>query len=348
MKLPRVTRLLQLLGILQGGKTYNVTGLAQACGVSRRTIFRDLDVLREAGVPLVFNEELGHYYLNGRNFLPPTNFTAEEALALMVLCHELGGTSPLPFLAPARSAALKLESCLPHVLREHVRELVGSVEIRLEPKNPLTDSGSVYRQLLDAIGKRQELRIEYQSFAEREHITTRLSPYRLLFSRRSWYCIGRSSLHRGTRTFNVGRITTLTSLATSYQIPSGFSLERYLGNAWHLIPEPGPDRDVVIRFDPLVAGNVAEVSWHKTQRHRFLPDGTLEFRVTVSGIQEIAWWVLGYGDQAEVLEPAELRELVQRRAQRMCERYHRSAVVTAAADGQHEPTARRPRKRDTG
>ncbi|MBL9124838.1 MAG: transcriptional regulator [Planctomycetaceae bacterium] len=348
MKLPRVTRLLQLLGILQGGKTYNVTGLAQACGVSRRTIFRDLDVLREAGVPLVFNEELGHYYLNGRNFLPPTNFTAEEALALMVLCHELGGTSPLPFLAPARSAALKLESCLPHVLREHVRELVGSVEIRLEPKNPLTDSGSVYRQLLDAIGKRQELRIEYQSFAEREHITTRLSPYRLLFSRRSWYCIGRSSLHRGTRTFNVGRITTLTPLATSYQIPSGFSLERYLGNAWHLIPEPGPDRDVVIRFDPLVAGNVAEVSWHKSQRQTFLPDGSLEFRVTVSGIQEIAWWVLGYGDQAEVLEPLELRELVQQRARRMCERYHASAVVTAAADGQLEPSVRRPRKRDTG
>lgn len=321
MKLSRITRLLQLLGVLQGGKSFNTTGLATLCGVSRRTIFRDLDVLREAGVPLVYDEELQHYYLNGKNFLPPTNFTAEEALALMVLCYELGDDCRLPFYAPARSAALKLESCLPHRLREHLRDIAGAVEIRLEPNNRLADSGTVYQQLLGAIAARRPVRIGYQSFAPREFMTTKLNPYRLLFSRRSWYCIGRSSIHRGTRTFNVGRIESLDVLEGNYRIPNGFSLERYLGNAWHLIPEPGPDREVLIRFDPLVAGNVAEVSWHKTQRLQFNPDGTLDFRVTVSGIQEISWWVLGYGDQAEAIEPVELRELVGQRARRMAGRY---------------------------
>jgi proteasome accessory factor B len=46
--------------------------------------------------------------------------------------------------------------------------------------------------------------------------------------------------------------------------------------------------------------------------------------VTVSGLQEISWWILGYGDQAEVLKPPELRRLVAGHAARMLERYKES------------------------
>lgn len=334
MKLSRITRLLQLLGVLQGGKGYNTSGLANACGVSRRTIFRDLDVLREAGVPLFFDEAQQHYFLNSRNFLPPTNFTAEEALALMVLCHELGDKTRLPFLEPARTAALKLESCLPHRLREHLRDITAGIEIRIGPNNPLQESEGLYWQLLRAIAGRKPLRIGYQSFAERQHITTRLEPYRVLFSRRSWYCIGRSSLHRAVRTFNISRITSWTLLDGTFRVPRGFSLERHLRNAWHLIPEPGPVRDIHVRFEPLVAGNVAEVVWHKTQRLHFNPDGSLDFHAKVSGIHEISWWVLGYGDQATVVAPRELRELVRNRARSMVDRYDE---MDAAAPAYSKP-----------
>ena len=53
-----------------------------------------------------------------------------------------------------------------------------------------------------------------------------------------------------------------------------------------------------MHFEKLVAKNVAEVTWHKTQRLVWLDDGRLDFHVTVSGINEISWWILGYGDQA--------------------------------------------------
>jgi proteasome accessory factor B len=88
-----------------------------------------------------------------------------------------------------------------------------------------------------------------------------------------------------------------------------------------LIPEPGRDSRVLIRFSKLVAQNVAEVVWHKTQQTAARDDGTLDFRVTVSGINEISWWILGYGDEAEVLEPPALRRLVAERAARMAQRY---------------------------
>lgn len=314
-------RLLEVIGLLQAGTGYNAEALARACNVSRRTIFRDLDTLRQSGVPLSYDERRERYQISSAFYLPPTTFTPEEALSLIILCHELGDRSGLPFFGPARTAAVKLENALPAKLRQEVRNLADAVQIQPPPSNPLAEHRPIYEQLLEAIGRRRSVRIRYQSLTEWRKIRTRLNPYRLFFSRRSWYVVGRSSLHRSTRTFNVGRILELEPLEDGFQIPRGFSIERYLRNAWHMIPERGRDYEVVIRFDKMVAQNVAEVAWHKTQRLERQPDGTLVFRVTVSGLNEISWWILGYGDQAEALKPAKLRKIVAERAARMAERY---------------------------
>ena len=321
MNLDRIQRLLQLIGLLQAGRGYNTDALAQACGISRRTVFRDLDLLRLSGVPLLFDEKQQRYRIPGACLLPPTNFTPEEALSLLVLCHELGNGAGLPFLGPARSAALKLESSLPSRLREQLREVTAALHIHPPPNNPLTGCQPVYDQLLAAVANRQSVRIRYGSLKEEKEIVTRLSPYGLFFSRRSWYAVGRSSLHRAKRTFNLGRILQIEPLDDRFQIPRGFSIERYLRNAWHMIPEKGRDREVHVHFSRLVAQNVAEVNWHKTQRLVFHDDGSADYHVTVSGLSEISWWILGYGDQAEVLQPPELRQLIADRAKRMAEKY---------------------------
>ena len=114
----------------------------------------------------------------------------------------------------------------------------------------------------------------------------------------------------------------MEQLDDAFRVPKNFSIERYLGNAWHMIPEPGRDRKVVIHFEPLVAANVAEVVWHRTQQTKLRKDGSLRFEVTVSGLWEISWWIMGYGDQAEVQEPKELREIIAERAARLSERYN--------------------------
>ncbi|MEM9351402.1 MAG: WYL domain-containing protein [Planctomycetota bacterium] len=329
MNLKRTTRLLKLLQTLQSGQGQNADGLAAACGVGRRTIFRDLETLREAGVPLHFDKADDRYSIPESFFLPSTNFTPAEALSLLVLAGKLGPNDPLPFLEPARAAALKLESSLPGALRDEVRTLTRAIQVRVDQINPLDQQQSHYEQLVDAIAERRVLRMEYDSFTEYEVITTKLRPYRLIFSRRSWYVIGRSSLHDKPRTFNVSRITRLTKLKEKYAMPRGFSVDRYLGNAWHLIPSEGRDYDVTIRFQPLVARNVAEVVWHKTQEIEQRQDGSIDFHCRVSGLSEITWWLLGYGDQAEVIRPARLRAIVAGRAAAMHRLYNEQADAPA-------------------
>ena len=253
--------------------------------------------------------------------MPPTNFSADEALAVIALSHEMGGSGKIPFYAAARSAALKLESNLPPRLRQEMKKLARTIRIQPAPVNALAKHQNIYDDLVAASADHRAVRIRYESFAEGEEIHTKLAPYQLLFSRHSWYAIGRSSLHAETRTFNVGRIRALERLDEKFKLPRGFSIERYLRNAWNLIPEPGPDREVTVRFQPLVARNVAEVNWHKTQQLAFNADGSLDFRVKVSGLGEISWWILGYGDQAEVISPPELRDRVAGHARRLLTRY---------------------------
>lgn len=327
MKPSRIVRLIELIGLLQSGLGHNASQLAQECGVSRRTVFRYLEVLRDAGVPLIYDEQRQSYRLAASFVLPPTSFTPEEALALVVLCSELGTDAGVPFQSAARSAAVKLQGSMPPKLREQLSDLAQGIKIRLDARAQLVNGAATYDQLLGAIAGRRCVRIRYDSLTEWQEIGTKLSPYQLLFSRRSWYVVGRSSLHRSTRTFNIGRIKSLEPLDDTFEIPRGFSLERYLGNAWHLIPEPGPDRHVVVRFNKKVARNVAEVVWHRTQRIENRPDGSIDFHVDVSGLNEISWWIAGYADQAMVLEPPELRDLLLQRSRNLVARYEGRETV---------------------
>ncbi len=296
--------------------------MALTCGVSERTVMRDIQSLRMAGVPLTYDHDVQRYSISGGFFLPPINFTPAEALSLVALAGELGRDDRLPFYEPAYTAALKLEGNLPAALRQELRRVAPAIKIQLNQVGRLAEKAGIYQQLVDAIAERRVVRMVYESFTEWETITTRLRPYHVIFSRHSWYVIGRSALHRDVRTFNLTRIESLTTLREKFSVPRGFDLERYLGNAWNLMPQPGQEYQVVIRFQPLVARNVAEVKWHKTQRTKLLDDGSLEFRATVSGLHEIVWWILGYGDQAEVLKPARLRQIVAQRARNMAVMYN--------------------------
>lgn len=318
----RLRRLLRCVDVLQSGRMYNSAALAVECGVSRRTIFRDLAELQAAGLPIAYDDQRQGYYLPHRAKLLPAELTVEEVFSLLVVCQQLGDSaSGLPFQSAAGTAAQKIVQQLPRKLRETAEQSVDSFVIQLDPHHAHAASEATYRQLLAALIDRQHVRIQYLSYFDGGVISTLLSPYRFVYSRRAWYVIGRSSLHRAVRIFHLGRVQTLERLATSYVIPPRFSLKRYFGHAWHLIREPKEKHEVVVHFYPPVAGNVAEVQWHATQSVRWLKNGTLEWRATVEGIKEITWWILGYGRHATVIAPVALQENLRQHALGMVAAY---------------------------
>jgi proteasome accessory factor B len=83
-----------------------------------------------------------------------------------------------------------------------------------------------------------------------------------------------------------------------------------------MIPE-GRIYNIKLRFLPKVAENVTEVQWHSTQKVTRESDGSAIMEFRVDGLNEISWWILGYGDQVQVLAPEALRKKIIEAAKNM-------------------------------
>jgi proteasome accessory factor B len=79
--------------------------------------------------------------------------------------------------------------------------------------------------------------------------------------------------------------------------------------------------EVALRFAPNVASRVREATWHPTQLVEAAADGSLLWRATVAGTIEIRLWILSWGSDVEVLEPASLRDDVRRTLAAALQRY---------------------------
>jgi len=323
MDVGRLHRVLKLVTLLQTHRPYNADQFAAECGVSRRTIYRDLNVIERAGIPFYYDRPTGRYQLQQAALLPAINLSLDEALALVLLASELGRAGRLPLFQPARDAAAKIEASLPVGMRAALGGILRSTVVRPGATARHNALQETYHLVQRAITRRQPLEAVYISFHDQGQIRTRIEPYWLLFQERAWYVIGRSVRHRAVRTFKLGRFKRLDAAEGRFAGPRDLTLEKYLGNAWRVI-RGDKTYEVHLRFSPLVSPNVAEVNWHRTQKVQWDDDGCVHFRATVEGLDEIVWWVLGYGPEVEVLEPAELRTRLVAMGRRMLAQYEKA------------------------
>jgi predicted DNA-binding transcriptional regulator YafY len=322
----QLARLLQLIVALQSDRCPNARELAEMCEVSRRTIYRDLETLGEAGFAVRYRTDRQGYQLIKGPSLQPPSLDEREALALVILSRPWRGGDELGLLRHARAGAIKLV----HSLAPEVRSRVAA-RSELIPEPAITptlpgDRPLIYEVLLDALADRLQLRIWYHEDERQPLETTKLSPYRLILAHDAWALVGRSTLHRQVRIFRIPRIRRIILTDDPYTIPPRFDLERFLAQAW--ARERGPDRrEVWLRFSARIAPDIRDTVWHRSQRLVSLDDGRIDLHLIIDGLDEIRRWVLGFGDQVEILDPPELRDRIHEVAMRMA-RHHGRADPT--------------------
>jgi len=316
VKTSRISRVVQILTTLQAGKSYAVNDLVEIFGMSRRTIFRDLKELADLGVPYHYDTRTGGYTMDPEFFLPPIDLNLQEALGLLLLVHKARNQILLPFKHSTLLAALKIENNLPLKIRQYCNTALRNISTRTAAQATTNLLDKTFVQLQKAIAQKRKVNIRYYSFFEGKIIEPTLSPYHLLYNRRAWYVLGYSDLHKSVRTFKFNRIRQLKVLDKRFIEGDDFDLYEYLGRAWSMIPE-GRIYNIKLRFLPKVAGNVAEVQWHSTQKAAHNSDGSVTMEFRVDGLGEIIWWILGYGDQVQVLAPKVLRNKIIATAKNM-------------------------------
>jgi len=298
---------------------------------TRRTVYRDLDALQLAGFPVISEKRDGrvHYRLVESFGIGDVPFTPDEILALAFgedLLRTLEGTV---FHDSIHSALAKIRSGLGPELAEYLATLGQAFRVLPGPHKNYARFRDTIRALNDAVLARRTVRMRYRTGRTGKTTTRDLDPYRVWYRLGGLYVVGQDHLSGEIRTFAVDRIGALEASERRFRVREGFDFDAYIGGSFGVVAEPAVR--VRLRFEGGARSYVEERTWHPSQELVRLPDGRLELAMQVGGGSELRSWILSFGPEAEVLEPASLRAEVVRELERALARYAPTPASRRAA-----------------
>ncbi len=321
----RASRLVQLLLLLQTNGKMTAGRLATELEVSVRTIYRDIEALSGAGVPIYAEAGPGGgvRLVDGyRTRL--TGLTAEEAEAL-ALSGLPGAASELGLGTVLAAAQLKVDAALPPELRSRA--------VRMRERFHLDAPGWFAREepvphlaaLSRAVWEERRVEIRYQK--RDEEVRRLLDPLGLVLKAGVWYLVALSGRARSLRTFRVSRVRTVKVLDEDVQRPDDFDLARHWSEASDDFLGSWPKTPVKVRLrgdllwlvryvqDPKSADPALESASEPDA------DGWVTLTLHFENLEIAGYELMRFGGDLEVLEPAELRGHRAARATEMVERY---------------------------
>ena len=304
---PPIERMLRIHEELRRGAFTNCTKLAERLEVSRKTIVRDIAFMRDRlDLPIEFDPRINAYrYTHPVSAFPTVQVTEGELLALLVARKALEQYRGTPFHRQLEASFEKLAGGLRDRITFSPADELRSVSFRN------TGLGradlAVFNTLSTAVLRQLEVEFDYRKPGARRGEHRRVRPYHLAHRENLWYLIAFDTDRAALRTFALPRISGAEMTDARFVRPNDFSPEAFFANALGVLGGPG-NFEVVIHFTAAVADRVREREWHESQQVRDLPEGGLELTLRLGALAEVEGWVLGWGKDAEVLQPPELRK----------------------------------------
>jgi predicted DNA-binding transcriptional regulator YafY len=310
----RASRLLSALLLLQARGRMTARELADALEVSVRTIYRDVESLHAAGIPLYGDAGPGGGYqlLDGyRTRL--TGLTDGEAHALF-LAGLPGPAADLGLGAVVATAAIKLEAALPAELRQ--RAILVRERFHLDAPGWYRDgeASAHLAAIADAVWRQRTVRIRYRRWKAPTDVTRTLRPYGLVLKAGTWYLVAGAEPDGAPRTFRVGQILSLRDLDVPFDRPADFDLAAFWGS--HVVEFRARlwRGEAVVRVSPLGRDHLAHLAGaavnEAVDRTASRPDarGWVTATVPIESLGHAEREFLRLGAEVEIVEPIELRE----------------------------------------
>lgn len=303
--------------------------------VTVRTIQRDLEKL-SATFPLTVNDR-------GRPFgwSWPKNYLTEipgiepaAALSFVLIERHLDPILPRtslehlqPYFERSRRILDRLHKPGLGQWPDKVRTLPRG--IRLVPKD--TDP-QVIEVVYEALLKERQMRIAYQSRGSETVKSWVVHPLGMVIRDAITYLVVTIFDYQDIRQLVLHRIQSAQILRERRNDLTGFNLETYVQSEAFRIPLNQKPVRIVLKFQKEAALHLFETSLSPDQVLKE-DGGDVVFKATVPDTKELHWWILGFGDQVEVLKPKSLRQEFQKIAARLHARYARDGVSNGKADG---------------
>lgn len=321
----RPIRLIEILQLLGGRRSWRPAEIAHHFDISERTVYRDLqDLSRLQGIPVTRDED-GYRLVEGATIRWLGLTSTERATLKLLLQH------------PAFRTASELTSPLERKLDAATRELEETPQA-LTLAGP-ERSGAIREGLLPllegAVREQAPVSLLYRSLWSQRQAWRGLDPYAVFHRENTWYLVGHCHLRDEPRTFRLDRIVDAKRLAGGFDRPA-FDLDEFLQQTWGVY-RGRILHEVVIHFDTSLAPLIQQGAHHPGESIEKLKNGRLQYRVTISHLDEIARWIVGFAGAARAVEPPALVERVAEIAGAAYERHR---------DNEEKATAVPRRQRD--
>jgi predicted DNA-binding transcriptional regulator YafY len=293
----KTERLLYILSLLRTSHRLRTCDLAKRCEVTERTIYRDIISISEANIPIYYD---GGYKLLHNGFLPPSNLSAHEAGFLLSLLRS-------PIFASGKLYHETIKRISDKISVEGTAGELTAVNIgAVSTERP---GNHKHAPLLEeAILNRRLIRISYTSL-KGQRTKREIAPYAICFRRHAWYLVGFCRLRNEIRTFRLGRVQAVEMLSEKFEIPKKFSIESYFAGSLGVYS--GESINFKVRFTGEAAVAIKTSQHHPQEMIEEHKDGSVIYGLSVAGIHEFLRWVLGFGAEAEILEPPEARREIK-------------------------------------
>ena len=314
-QLQRILRLIKLFEHSRFGMTINE--LRREMRVTRRTLYRDLEMLEDAGYRFVKEGGGGGFskkwrFPPGMRKAPDKPYTESELLSLYFCMNLLQPFRGTPLRDGIESLLAKIEATFTDKEREYFGDLLFTHVAKMTPSKDYRRHASSVGALSRACLEHKKVDVAYRA-SDGKSKNYAFSPYCIAYYGGELYTIGYSDLRKAVRTLRVDRIHSIKPSSERFERPKDFDPEDYLGRSFGIYSEGEPER-VQIEFAPEAARSVREREYHPTQRVEERAGGKVVLKMTVQGLSEVARWVLYHAPFAKALQPPELRKIVAQNA----------------------------------
>jgi predicted DNA-binding transcriptional regulator YafY len=309
-KYSQAARLHDLIRILETRYGATVEELVEECQVTRRTIYRDLKAIEEAGYPLISERQddgqVLYSFITGYSKIPPITFSLEELMTLYLCRGQLEFLKGTPFQDDLEAIFTRIRSSMPPRSVAHLERLAEASAPRFLGFKDYAGQHQLLADLRQALLKQQRVELKYRP-AKRKKTSYQVDPYTLLFFKNALYLGGYAHNRKALRLFAVERIDSLELLSERFEVPEEYSASELTGSAFGLIDD-GPAQQVELQFDKEIAHLIRERVWHPDQQLEKGPDGSLLLRFAAAGDKEILAWIYSFVPYVRVLGPESLRQ----------------------------------------
>jgi predicted DNA-binding transcriptional regulator YafY len=218
----RADRLFELIQLLRRGRVITALDLARELEVSERTIYRDVQALVLAGVPVEGEAGIGYILRQGYE-LPPLMFTLEEAKALALGVRMVIAWGDNELQKSAQSVLDKVSTVVTSEVKEGLEDQTLAVPAFHVPQE-IRDTLATLRE---GANTHRKVRFHYTR-NDGDNRTRTARPLGLFYWGRSWTLASWCEYRKGFRNFRIDRMNEVRLLKSEFKPEAGRTLDDYL------------------------------------------------------------------------------------------------------------------------